>query len=161
MIQKWLFSFETFPRLFQMHFEYVMFHWMDPKPLSNIVLINKRPHLYGNYTWPPSLLSRNVFNVQKFPFNQPITAQKRYVSKKRQHYFLVYNCCCALSVGILSLINVRFKKKYHYCSFFFQSGGYVLGFRIDPAEKLQEAAKEIQSLQKEVHISLQRFIRSS
>ncbi|KAJ7386653.1 Bardet-Biedl syndrome 5 protein [Desmophyllum pertusum] len=29
-----------------------------------------------------------------------------------------------------------------------QSGGYVLGFRIDPAEKLQEAAKEIQSLQK-------------
>ena len=34
--------------------------------------------------------------------------------------------------------------------FFFlvQSGGYVLGFRIDPAEKLQEAAKEIQSLQK-------------
>ncbi|CAH3147692.1 unnamed protein product [Pocillopora meandrina] len=29
-----------------------------------------------------------------------------------------------------------------------QSGGYVLGFRIDPGEKLQEAAKEIQSLQK-------------
>lgn len=29
-----------------------------------------------------------------------------------------------------------------------QSGGYVLGFRIDPAEKLQEAAKEVQSLQK-------------
>ncbi|KAK2561305.1 Bardet-Biedl syndrome 5 protein-like protein [Acropora cervicornis] len=29
-----------------------------------------------------------------------------------------------------------------------QSGGYVLGFRIDPAERLQEAAKEIQSLQK-------------
>ncbi|CAK8675674.1 BBSome complex member BBS5-like [Clavelina lepadiformis] len=27
-----------------------------------------------------------------------------------------------------------------------QSGGYVLGFRIDPVEKLQEAAKEIQSL---------------
>ncbi|CAH3195350.1 unnamed protein product [Porites evermanni] len=32
-----------------------------------------------------------------------------------------------------------------------QSGGYVLGFRIDPAEKLQEAAKEIQSLQKVVY----------
>ena len=31
---------------------------------------------------------------------------------------------------------------------YFQSGGYVLGFRIDPAERLQEAAKEIQSLQK-------------
>jgi len=30
----------------------------------------------------------------------------------------------------------------------FKSGGYVLGFRIDPAEKLQEAAKEIQSLHK-------------
>lgn len=29
-----------------------------------------------------------------------------------------------------------------------QSGGYVLGFRVDPGEKLQEAAKEIQSLQK-------------
>ena len=28
------------------------------------------------------------------------------------------------------------------------SGGYVLGFRIDPAEKLQEAAKQIQSLHK-------------
>lgn len=27
-----------------------------------------------------------------------------------------------------------------------QSGGYVLGFRIDPAEKLQEAVKQIQSL---------------
>lgn len=27
-----------------------------------------------------------------------------------------------------------------------QSGGYVLGFRIDPLEKLQETAKEIQSL---------------
>ncbi|XP_013400107.1 Bardet-Biedl syndrome 5 protein homolog isoform X2 [Lingula anatina] len=29
-----------------------------------------------------------------------------------------------------------------------QSGGYVLGFRIDPTEKLQETAKEIQSLHK-------------
>ena len=29
-----------------------------------------------------------------------------------------------------------------------QSGGYVLGFRIDPAEKLQDAVKEIQSLQR-------------
>ena len=27
-----------------------------------------------------------------------------------------------------------------------QSGGYVLGFRMDPLEKLQETAKEIQSL---------------
>lgn len=27
-----------------------------------------------------------------------------------------------------------------------QSGGYVLGFRIDPMEKLQETVKEIQSL---------------
>ena len=35
-----------------------------------------------------------------------------------------------------------------YYKFHLQSGGYVLGFRIDPAEKLQEAAKEIQSLQK-------------
>ena len=54
-----------------------------------------------------------------------------------------------------------FKKKYHYCSFFFQSGGYVLGFHIDPAEKLQEAAKEIQSLQKVVPISLQRYSQSN
>lgn len=45
--------------------------------------------------------------------------------------------------------------------FLFQSGGYVLGFRIDPAEKLQEAAKEIQSLQKVVPISLQRYGRSN
>ena len=30
----------------------------------------------------------------------------------------------------------------------FQSGGYVLGFRIDPPEKLHEAVKEIQSLYK-------------
>ena len=29
-----------------------------------------------------------------------------------------------------------------------QSGGYVLGFRIDPVEKLQDAVKEIQSLHK-------------
>ena len=27
-----------------------------------------------------------------------------------------------------------------------QSGGYVLGFRIDPVEKLQQIAKEIQNL---------------
>ena len=27
-----------------------------------------------------------------------------------------------------------------------QSGGYVLGFRIDPPEKLKETAKEIQNL---------------
>ena len=27
-----------------------------------------------------------------------------------------------------------------------QSGGYVLGFRIDPVERLQDVAKEIQSL---------------
>ena len=32
--------------------------------------------------------------------------------------------------------------------FFWQSGGYVLGFRIDPPEKLQDAVKEIQSLHK-------------
>ena len=31
---------------------------------------------------------------------------------------------------------------------FFQSGGYVLGFRIDPVEKLQSTVKEIQSLHK-------------
>lgn len=29
-----------------------------------------------------------------------------------------------------------------------QSGGYVLGFKIDPVEKLQEAVKEINSLHK-------------
>jgi Bardet-Biedl syndrome 5 protein len=29
-----------------------------------------------------------------------------------------------------------------------QSGGYVLGFRIDPVEKLQQVHKEIQSLHK-------------
>lgn len=29
-----------------------------------------------------------------------------------------------------------------------QSGNYVLGFRIDPLEKLQETAKEIQNLHK-------------
>ena len=41
------------------------------------------------------------------------------------------------------------KNNFSFFFFFFpQSGGYVLGFRIDPAEKLQEAAKEIQSLQK-------------
>ena len=28
------------------------------------------------------------------------------------------------------------------------SGGYVLGFRIDPVEKLQETVKQIQSLHK-------------
>ena len=134
-----------------------MFHWMDPKLLWNVVQI-ERPH--GN-TWPPPLLGRNAFNVQKFLFNQPITAQKRYVSKKKTSLLLsLLFCFCALSVGILSLLFC-FKKKYHYCSFFFQSGGYVLGFRIDPAEKLQEAAKEIQSLQKVVPISLQRYSRSN
>ena len=38
--------------------------------------------------------------------------------------------------------------KYQHCLFVFQSGGYVLGFRIDPPEKLHEAVKEIQSLYK-------------
>lgn len=32
--------------------------------------------------------------------------------------------------------------------FFLQSGGYVLGFKIDPLEKLQESVKEINSLHK-------------
>lgn len=32
--------------------------------------------------------------------------------------------------------------------FIWQSGGYVLGFRIDPPEKLQDTVKEIQSLHK-------------
>lgn len=32
--------------------------------------------------------------------------------------------------------------------FFFKSGGYVLGFKIDPVEKLQESVKEINSLHK-------------
>lgn len=32
--------------------------------------------------------------------------------------------------------------------FCFQSGGYVLGFKIDPVEKLQDALKEINSLHK-------------
>lgn len=32
--------------------------------------------------------------------------------------------------------------------FFLQSGGYVLGFKIDPVEKLQESVKEINSLHK-------------
>lgn len=32
--------------------------------------------------------------------------------------------------------------------FWFQSGGYVLGFKIDPVEKLQDALKEINSLHK-------------
>ena len=31
---------------------------------------------------------------------------------------------------------------------YLQSGGYVLGFRIDPVEKLQEVVTEIQSLHK-------------
>lgn len=35
---------------------------------------------------------------------------------------------------------------FHY--FFLQSGGYVLGFKIDPVEKLQESVKEINSLHK-------------
>ncbi len=30
--------------------------------------------------------------------------------------------------------------------FVVQSGGYVLGFRIDPVEKLKDTAKEIQNL---------------
>lgn len=32
--------------------------------------------------------------------------------------------------------------------YFKQSGGFVLGFRVDPPEKLQDAVKEIQSLQR-------------
>lgn len=39
------------------------------------------------------------------------------------------------------------KKAIHLSIFlFFQSGGYVLGFKIDPVEKLQEAVKEINTL---------------
>ena len=40
-----------------------------------------------------------------------------------------------------------------------QSGGYVLGFRIDPQEKLQETVKQIQNLYK-VSFSLQGRIKS-
>ena len=36
--------------------------------------------------------------------------------------------------------------EYNNILFGYQSGGYVLGFRIDPVEKLQEVGKEIQSL---------------
>lgn len=35
-----------------------------------------------------------------------------------------------------------------FAVFCFQSGGYVLGFKIDPVEKLQDALKEINSLHK-------------
>ena len=34
------------------------------------------------------------------------------------------------------------------CLFWFKSGGYVLGFKIDPVDKLQDALKEINSLHK-------------
>lgn len=34
------------------------------------------------------------------------------------------------------------------CPLRLQSGGYVLGFRLDPSEKLQETARQIQNLNK-------------
>ena len=37
---------------------------------------------------------------------------------------------------------------FFYFVYIWQSGGYVLGFRIDPVEKLQSTVKEIQSLHK-------------
>lgn len=36
--------------------------------------------------------------------------------------------------------------QFVFFPFVIQSGGYVLGFKIDPVEKLQEAVKEINSL---------------
>ncbi|TWW80783.1 Bardet-Biedl syndrome 5 protein -like protein [Takifugu flavidus] len=41
-----------------------------------------------------------------------------------------------------------FSPLYTNVRLLFQSGGYVLGFKIDPAEKLQDALKEINSLHK-------------
>lgn len=48
------------------------------------------------------------------------------------------------------MIGSCLNKKNNKCLFFSvtQSGGYVLGFKIDPVEKLQEAVKEINSLHK-------------
>nr|XP_002124803.1 Bardet-Biedl syndrome 5 protein [Ciona intestinalis] len=55
-----------------------------------------------------------------------------------------------VSVPYLQIQTVKVRdSKFGYAMVIestWQSGGYVLGFRIDPIEKLQEAAKEIQSL---------------
>ena len=46
------------------------------------------------------------------------------------------------------VVVVVFTLDSFYCWACLQSGGYVLGFRIDPVEKLKEVAQEIQNLQR-------------
>lgn len=53
----------------------------------------------------------------------------------------------AFSHCILQLLLLRLGFCF-FVVFFSQSGGYVLGFKIDPLEKLHESVKEINSLHK-------------
>lgn len=55
--------------------------------------------------------------------------------------FHKYKCCTS------DITNRFLKCFFQSClQYFSKSGGYVLGFRIDPIEKLQQVAKEIQNL---------------
>ncbi|XP_039261838.1 BBSome complex member BBS5-like [Styela clava] len=57
-----------------------------------------------------------------------------------------------VSIPYLQISNIKIRdSKFGYAMVIetsWQSGNYVLGFRIDPLEKLQQSAKEIQSLHK-------------
>lgn len=57
-----------------------------------------------------------------------------------------------VSIPYVQILNVKIRdSKFGYAMVIettIQSGNYVLGFRIDPLEKLQECAKEIQNLHK-------------
>lgn len=73
-----------------------------------------------------------------------------YITNVRLVWHAVMNEAFNVSVPYLQMRSVKLRDSKFGLALVVessvQSGGYVLGFRIDPAEKLQEVVKEIQSL---------------
>ncbi|XP_071491854.1 BBSome complex member BBS5-like [Diadema antillarum] len=73
-----------------------------------------------------------------------------YITNVRLVWHAVMNEAFNVSVPYLQMRSVKIRDSKFGLALVVessvQSGGYVLGFRIDPAEKLQEVVKEIQSL---------------
>ncbi|XP_046847107.1 Bardet-Biedl syndrome 5 protein-like isoform X1 [Xenia sp. Carnegie-2017] len=75
-----------------------------------------------------------------------------YVTNVRLVWHANMNDSFNVSIPYLQMKSIRVRESKFGLALVLetsqQSGGYVLGFRIDPAEKLQETLKEIQSLQR-------------
>ncbi|XP_011680639.1 Bardet-Biedl syndrome 5 protein homolog [Strongylocentrotus purpuratus] len=73
-----------------------------------------------------------------------------YITNVRLVWHAVMNEAFNVSVPYLQMRTVKIRDSKFGLALVVetsvQSGGYVLGFRLDPAEKLQEVVKEIQSL---------------